>query len=322
MEDEDEKVALRFVIPTGESELTVSDGMVNAFQLCSEQGFEPTWIKENKLLELNPTKTVTFIQGDLDVFVFDPFEGPGFEHLTKSNKFKCTVVGPMCLIPCVEENSPIPNLPYPMYSTAMKGLWITISGFHKDEKAEIQTLIERMSGMYSPVLHDGVTHIISSKVNSEKYKVAVKIPIPVMTKEWVYEVWKACKRGTVSAVDSRFLQYICPALLGLTVTVSQLSKVDRNAIKKKIETHGGYFLPELTMDETDILICVSGEGPKFEFAQKWKIPCLNIQWILHSVDKGTALPMDEYRVERESNKASTPTKEDTTVTGLEEVSIY
>ena len=35
-------------------------------------------------------------------------------------RFKCTVVGPMCLIPCVEENSPIPNLPYPMYSTAMK----------------------------------------------------------------------------------------------------------------------------------------------------------------------------------------------------------
>ena len=22
-----------------------------------------------------------------DVFVFDPFEGPGFEHLTKSNKY-------------------------------------------------------------------------------------------------------------------------------------------------------------------------------------------------------------------------------------------
>ena len=43
----------------------IIDGMVNAFQLCSEQGFEPTWIKENKLLELNPTKTVTFIQGDL-----------------------------------------------------------------------------------------------------------------------------------------------------------------------------------------------------------------------------------------------------------------
>ena len=32
----------------------------------------------------------------------------------------------------------------------VQGLWITISGFHKDEKAEIQTLIERMSGMYSP----------------------------------------------------------------------------------------------------------------------------------------------------------------------------
>ena len=27
-----------------------------------------------------------------------------------------------------------------------------------------------------------------------------------------------------------------------------------------LETHGGYFLPELTMDKTDILICVSGEG--------------------------------------------------------------
>lgn len=48
----------------------------------------------------------------------DPFEGEAFEHVSK---FKCTVVGPMCLMSCLQKGEPVPQLPYPMFTAAMKG---------------------------------------------------------------------------------------------------------------------------------------------------------------------------------------------------------
>ena len=110
---------VRFVIPTGQTELTVSDALASAYQQFQENGAgqqgewpEPIWVSEEEVLNLSPTKTVNLIQGDLvsrpplptvgfkksistqDVFVMDPFSGPAFDHVTNSNKYKCTVIGP------------------------------------------------------------------------------------------------------------------------------------------------------------------------------------------------------------------------------------
>ena len=77
----------------------------------------PVWVEEQAVLNVSPTKTVTFIHGELvgslessleslslasqDVFVMDPFAGPAFDHLTSDSKFRCTVVGPRCLLSCL-----------------------------------------------------------------------------------------------------------------------------------------------------------------------------------------------------------------------------
>ena len=51
--------------------------------------------------------------------------------------------------------------------------------------------------------------------------------VPVMTGEWVDKVWEKSKHENVHATDAPFSRYRCPALLGLNITVSQLSKKDR-----------------------------------------------------------------------------------------------
>ena len=96
--------------------------------------------------------------------MIDPFDGPSFLHLSK---FKCPIVGPRCLLTCLNKNEPVPELPYPMYTAAMKGLIVTSTGFQgKDEKKEIQSKIERMGGIYSNAFHDGVTHLIARVISN------------------------------------------------------------------------------------------------------------------------------------------------------------
>ena len=95
----------------------MSDALSEAFNRCREADMGPAWVEEVAVLNVSPTKTVTFIHGELvgslkssleslslasqDVFVMDPFAGPAFDHLTSDSKFRCTVVGPRCLLSCL-----------------------------------------------------------------------------------------------------------------------------------------------------------------------------------------------------------------------------
>ena len=83
---------------------------------------------------------------------------------------------------------------------------------------------------------------------------------PVMVESWVESVWKDSCKGTVSAVDGRYSSHRCPSLLGVTVSVSQLSRADKDLLRKSIENHGGGYSGVLEMDKTTVLICASPSG--------------------------------------------------------------
>ena len=55
----------RFVIPEGLDETSVSDALSEAFNLCREADMGPAWVEEAAVLNVSPTKTVTFIHGEL-----------------------------------------------------------------------------------------------------------------------------------------------------------------------------------------------------------------------------------------------------------------
>lgn len=304
------QVAVRFVIPRGKTEVSVSEALSLGYDQSSEADHGPVWVNEEEVLALQPSKT--------DVFVMDPFSGPAFDHITK---FKCTVVGPRCLLSCMAQNTPIPELNYPMYTAAMMGLVVTCSGLDKQQKEHMRLLIERMAGAYSSAFHDGVTHLVTARAMSAKYDVAVRKETPVMMPSWVEDVWRVSASETVSAVEPRFRSHRCPSMQGVSVCVSQLGKADKDLLRKTLETHGGTYSGILEMDKTSVLVCTSPAGDKYNHARKWKIPCVTSSWVFESIERGYCLPTEPYRVDRTKTKASTPTKQDQTVAGLAEVSL-
>ena len=306
MSEEDDAIIIRFVLPKGKNESTCSEDLSDAYDQARDIGINPKWIKDDQVLNLIPTKT--------DVFVMDPFEGPAFELVSG---YKSTIVGPRCLLTCLSKGEPVPELPYPMYTAAMKGLIVTSTGFDKDKKNDIQKLIERMAGIYSNAFHDGVTHLVAAVVRSPKYEVAVKKEIPIMTQDWVHQVWNRSKNDNIDAVDKQFTRYACPSLMGLNICVSQMSGKDKDTLKKSIENHGGIYTKSLEMESTNVLITPKADGEKYNYAKKWKIPTIGPNWVFDSIEKGYCLPTESYRVEQ--TKVSTPTKDD--VSKLAEVSL-
>lgn len=88
----------------------------------------------------------------------DPFAGPAFEKLQTG---KCALIGPRCLLSSLSEGQSVPDLPYPVYTTAMRDLVITSTGFTKEDKSQLQRSIERMGGIYANSFHEGVTHLVA-----------------------------------------------------------------------------------------------------------------------------------------------------------------
>jgi len=291
MEEESQNVVIGFVIPQGKTEITVTQTLALAYDKGKEAGLDVMWIKEQDVLNIKPTKA--------DVVVLDPFSGPGFNHL---RKFSCSVIGPSVLLAGLATNSPVPQLPYPVYTTAMRGLIITTSGMEQTEKKRIKKMVERMAGIHSNAFHDGVTHLVASTTRSQKYEVAVEKEIPCMLAKWVEDVWKVSSLELVTAVDPRFRVHRCPPLLGVTVCVSQLNKADRDLLKRSVETYGGVYSGVLEMETTTVLICTSPEGEKYNHAKKWNIPCVSSQWVFDSIEKGICLQTNKYRVDKRSSK--------------------
>ena len=205
----------------------------------------------------------------------------------------------------------------------MKGMIVTTSGMEIAEREKLRMLVERMAGIFSNEFHDGITHLVAVSARSKKYEVAVGMEIPCMLPRWVGDVWKVSSMELVTAVDPRFSSHRCPAMLGVTVSVSQLSRTDKELLRRSVETHGGVYSGVLEMDTTTVLVCASPDGDKYCHAKKWKIPCVTIQWVVDCLERGYCLQTDAYRVDRYMDKAnsSTHTEHGQTAAGLAEVSM-
>lgn len=60
-----------------------------------------------------------------------------------------------------------------------------------------------------------------------------------MTKDWVKAVWEANLNEVVKADNKIFDKYKCPVFMNLVVTSTNLSKRQKEEVKRLIYDHGG-----------------------------------------------------------------------------------
>ena len=95
------------------------------------------------------------------VFVADPFSGVAFDYLST---LTTSIVGPRLLLFCLTTGREVPNLPYPLCTATMLGISVTFTGLEETHLTRLESLVRQMSGTVSKDYHDGVTHLVASKV--------------------------------------------------------------------------------------------------------------------------------------------------------------
>ncbi|KOC70830.1 DNA topoisomerase 2-binding protein 1-A [Habropoda laboriosa] len=295
----DTDVDVYFIVPSKyNSEDDCNEDMWNAHSKCYEYDIQPMWINEKKCDEMKPVKH--------DVFVMEEFEGDTFKKL---KTFKCSIVGPRCLLLCFINREPIPEGKSPVFTTAMRGLCICASGLPLEEKEHIENLVEYMGGIFTKQLRSRVTHLVTASVLSAKYETAIDLGIPIFTKEWVEAIWEANLKDFVKADDTRFHKYKASVFLNLVVTSTNLSRRQKEEIKHLINDNGGIFMGHLDGAKVKVVLALENcpISEKLKYAKQANIPCLTPNWVYESIKVGYALPFKDYIIK--SLKAySTPDK--------------
>ena len=154
------------------------------------------------------------------------------------------------------------------------------------------------------------------EVGSQKYKVAANFGLPIMTPQWIIDIWETGQHKQLHASDSCYDRFKCPVFKGLIISVSQLSAEERLTLKKVIEENGGSYSGALKAHETTHLVLSEPTGDKYRFAKSWKVICVNVKWIYDSVEAGYCRDETLYALDESSQfvpKRSTPKKDHTVV---------
>lgn len=133
----------------------------------------------------------------------------------------------------------------------------------------------------------------------------------IMKASWIYEVWKENLNDSIMATHEQFDCHRLPIFNKLRVTTTGLGRREKKEVEDLIVKEGGNYFGEFSSGNIDVVIAKrnAAETAKLKAALNQRKDCLCIEWIMDSVKKGFALPLESYRIDLQVKKhTSTPEK--------------
>jgi hypothetical protein len=151
--------------------------------------------------------------------------------------------------------------------------------------------VTSLGGVYTDHFTNNVTHLVASRVGSCKYQLAMRLGLPVVTQDWVEELYW---QSEVPSDEKLRLQ----ALYGCCITVTGLPQTDRNIVEATARMFGAEFSPDLRRNRTTHLIDAAASGAKYDAAIRWgNITVVPPKWLFDSIVKQSTLPYPALRVQ-------------------------
>ncbi|XP_011878226.1 PREDICTED: protein ECT2 isoform X4 [Vollenhovia emeryi] len=172
-------------------------------------------------------------------FVLKHFEGSEYDALCKSAH---RVLGPTVLLQLAEKKESLPSIKRPMYTQAMVGIIVVFSGFRsrEDELRKSANMILSMGGSIRKEMGIKVTHLIANHCSGEKYRYADTFGLPIMSLEWVKELWKAKDDISTYANNERLIAtYRLKPFYGAKVCFSGFPDEEKKHMREVLEQQGG-----------------------------------------------------------------------------------
>ncbi|KAL1923796.1 uncharacterized protein VTP21DRAFT_8776 [Calcarisporiella thermophila] len=187
-----------------------------------------------------------------------------------------------------------------MPSRPFANLVMCCTGLDFHEKIEVSRKVKELGGNCDPNFTRDVTHVVARAVGSEKYKVAIRFSVKVVKPEAIFSIYDRWLTGEEIDVPKILEKYLLPPFAGLTICVTGLNGAKREEIEQLTRENGGAYSADLTRAVSH-LIASSPTGKKYEFALKWGIKIVNLQWFEDSLDTKACADERNYQFHTEDH---------------------
>ncbi|XP_022094041.1 PAX-interacting protein 1-like isoform X2 [Acanthaster planci] len=174
-----------------------------------------------------------------------------------------TLAGENCLLGCIFLIIEYPQLLGPHY----------IATWRK--------VISEHGGIVDDCYSDRITHLLCDSQRTEVFSLAIKDGKRCVTANWLNDCLKIKKmQPPWRALHFPVIAYpLQPApCKDQVISMSGFEGGERNDVKTLIELLGAKYTGYFTRGNT-LLVCNRMEGAKYEKAQEWRIPVINVQWL-------------------------------------------
>ncbi|CAL1276165.1 unnamed protein product [Larinioides sclopetarius] len=175
-----------------------------------------------------------------NIYVLEEFEGDVFTSLHKAGQ---RILGPTTVMQYAKKNEALPNNIRPLYTTSMKNLVITFSGFRsKDELTAMVNLVHHMGGSIRKDFSvTKTTHLVATPTatGGEKYKYSASMGIPIMTSEWIFQAWTKRHDVNCVATNEELMQYKLLPFVGCKLAFLGYSNDEKQHMIEITTKNGG-----------------------------------------------------------------------------------
>ncbi|EPY50801.1 BRCT domain-containing protein Rad4 [Schizosaccharomyces cryophilus OY26] len=180
----------------------------------------------------------------------------------------------------------------------LKGFVICCTNIELNKRTEISTKAIKLGASYKSDLTKDVTHLIAGDFDTPKYKFAAKSrpDMKIVSQEWIPRLYDRWVEGEDLESDLLISKFTLPALFKCRVCLTNIEQPERFQLENTVCENGGTFCPDLTRDVTH-LIAGSTAGRKYEYALRWKIRVVCVQWLWESLKRGAVLEPEYFQMD-------------------------
>ncbi|EPX74682.1 BRCT domain-containing protein Rad4 [Schizosaccharomyces octosporus yFS286] len=180
----------------------------------------------------------------------------------------------------------------------LKGFVICCTNIELNKRTEISTKAIKLGATYKSDLTKDVTHLVAGDFDTPKYKFAAKSrpDMKIVSHEWIPRLYDRWVEGEDLESDLLISKFTLPALFKCRVCLTNIEQPDRSQLETTICENGGIFCPDLTRDVTH-LIAGNTDGRKYEYALRWKIKVVRVQWLWECIERGAVLESEYFKMD-------------------------
>ncbi|KAI9202200.1 BRCT domain-containing protein [Polychytrium aggregatum] len=183
----------------------------------------------------------------------------------------------------------------PRKRLVLDGQTICSTGLSDEERTDLRAKSIALGAIFSPNFTEHITILVANDIGSQKYRVAVKMGVPIVTVDWIDDCMRVHSMKTASSISLEELieSHRIPFLSDTVICTTGLTADDRETIEMNVEKYGGRFSGDLSRECTH-LIAESASGKKYEFAVRNNIPIVTQGWFHECINRAEVINTEPF----------------------------